>query len=753
MSDLENNRQIPPQTAIICSFYPGGRIFVCVPCLILLLLISVWLIWPGWVLAVPAITDTNSSLSLTTPEKQWLSRHLDEVSLWYDEGFSPFEFSDENDQFVGMGADIVAMVEKKLGMRIRNKIPGDWNTSLTGLESGECAVVPTIVNTPERAEYAFFTRPYARVPIVIITRQNTGYGRSLEDLSRHKVAVVSGYATEGYLRSHKGGHFEILPVENVAEGLRSVAFGVAEAYVGDLATASYHIDSLGITSLQVAGETDYYFDLCIGVSKQFPLLFSSIRKAMDGISRDDLLSLQNKWITLKTRRGIPPETLRFLKVSALFTGLLILGLACITIVLKRRLNRKIGHLKKAQEQIVQNMERFQAGEEKMRVTLNSIGDGVITTNIAGNVTQMNPVAQSFTGWSESEAMGRNLSEVFQIVDDRGNSVENPVLRVISSGKIVGLANHTSLICRDGTRYDIADSGAPIRDKTGEIIGVVLVFRDVTREYALEKQLRQSQKMEAIGTLAGGIAHDFNNILSAQMGFTDLARMSANGNEKLLRYLDNVTSASLRARDLVRQILTFSRKDDVKKELINIRPLILETIEFMRASLPGNIDVHHSLPQEKSLVFGDSTQLHQIFMNLFTNAAHAMGGKGGTIEVSMAEIVKHEDEMIQKVLPGNYLEIIVSDTGVGIPGAIMDRIFEPFFTTKVRGKGTGMGLSTVYGILKDMGGTIEVSSQEDVGTTFTMLIPEQKRPHLRAPLAGVLRRPDPVTPENRPNKKT
>jgi signal transduction histidine kinase len=209
-----------------------------------------------------------------------------------------------------------------------------------------------------------------------------------------------------------------------------------------------------------------------------------------------------------------------------------------------------------------------------------------------------------------------------------------------------------------------------------------------------------------------------------MGFTDLARMSAKGNEKLLGYLDRISSASFRARDLVRQILTFSRKDEVEKQLINIRPLILETIEFVRASLPADIEINHSLTQEKSLVLGDSTQLHQIFMNLFTNATHAMGGKGGTLEVSMAKTVKHEDEAIREILPGNYLEIIVSDTGSGIPRAVVDRIFEPFFTTKVRGKGTGMGLSTVYGILKDMGGSIEVSTQEDMGTTFTLLIPEQ-----------------------------
>ncbi|NWH03645.1 hybrid sensor histidine kinase/response regulator [Desulfobacter latus] len=370
-------------------------------------------------------------------------------------------------------------------------------------------------------------------------------------------------------------------------------------------------------------------------------------------------------------------------------------------------------------------EAVKQGEENLRVTLNSIGDAVIVTDINGRITIMNPVAQQLTGWNEKEAAEQPFKTVFNIVNSKSRDpVESPVQKVLSTGKVVGLANHTMLLARDGSEYHIADSGSPIRNDHGEIKGVVLVFRDVTEAYKMAARLRQAEKMEAIGILAGGIAHDFNNILSSLLGFTQLAKMEAGDNETLKKYLDSVSTSGLRARDLVSHILTFSRKSDVKRQKILIDPIIKETLKFIRASLPSNIRIHQDLRVKRARVMGDTTQIHQVLMNLFANAGYAMKNKGGKLEVvlDMIAIDRTDTMQFNKIKPGLYYSLMISDTGCGIPQAIIDRIFEPFFTTKNRGEGTGMGLPTVFGILKEMAGGISVYSEEGIGTTFKVLIP-------------------------------
>lgn len=251
-------------------------------------------------------------------------------------------------------------------------------------------------------------------------------------------------------------------------------------------------------------------------------------------------------------------------------------------------------------------------------------------------------------------------------------------------------------------------------------------QDITERKNFEIRIQQAQKMEALGTLAGGIAHDFNNILSSIIGFTELSKLIVNDNEELSGNLDRVMSAGLRARDLVKHILTFSRKAESQKDDINITSLIKECLQFIRASIPPNIEIKKNFYSQNSLVYADPTQLHQVFMNLFTNAAHAMKEKGGILDVTLKSTTIYEEDTLQSkdLNPGKYILISISDTGIGIPPHLTEKIFEPFFTTKQRGEGTGMGLSLVYGIIKEMNAGITVYSEPGMGTTFRLLIPEQ-----------------------------
>jgi len=241
--------------------------------------------------------------------------------------------------------------------------------------------------------------------------------------------------------------------------------------------------------------------------------------------------------------------------------------------------------------------------------------------------------------------------------------------------------------------------------------------------SLQKQLIQSQKMEAIGTLAGGIAHDFNNILSAIIGYTEISLADAPKHSDLQGNLNNLLKAGFRGRELTKQILTFSSQSEFESKPIRVGPLVKECIKFLRASLPATIEIRQNL-KSNATVMADPTLIHQVIMNLCTNAAHAMHEKGGILNIRLAEVELDSDfaSGYQDVFPGKFLRLSVDDTGCGIPSDTVDHIFEPFFTTKEKGEGTGMGLSVVHGIVKKYHGLITVSSDPEKGTGFNVFLP-------------------------------
>ncbi|MBU0973542.1 MAG: cache domain-containing protein [Proteobacteria bacterium] len=252
------------------------------------------------------------------------------------------------------------------------------------------------------------------------------------------------------------------------------------------------------------------------------------------------------------------------------------------------------------------------------------------------------------------------------------------------------------------------------------------IQDITDRKTMETRIQQTLKMEALGTLAGGIAHDFNNILSSVLGFAELAKLRTREDQGTQDNLDQVLAAGLRARELVRHILTFSRRADVQKQVLQVVPLIKEVLAFLRASISSNIEIKTGFNPAEASVLADPTQIHQVLMNLFTNAAHAMKETGGTLEVLLESVDLFKGDLFQskELGPGKYVRLTISDTGSGIPKHLTDKIFEPFFTTKPKGEGTGMGLALAYGIIKEMKGHISVYSEPEMGTTFQILLPEQ-----------------------------
>ncbi len=315
------------------------------------------------------------------------------------------------------------------------------------------------------------------------------------------------------------------------------------------------------------------------------------------------------------------------------------------------------------------------------------------------------------------------------------ALRKTIVNVLSSGQAVYKAELQPTLLIDGTEMSPWLEVSVERLEIDSNKYVLVTLSDVSeRKQAeeekrnLEVQLRQSQKMEAVGTLAGGIAHDFNNILGSIIGYTNLALDDVPDDTIVNDNLKQVLIAGSRAKDLVRQILTFSRHDEQQKKPVEIASVVRETLILLRSSFPATIEIKQNIEADSSMILADSTQIHQVVMNLCTNALGAMGDTKGVLEVSLKDVDLKSDTVFshKKLQAGQYIKLSVKDTGCGIDSAIMERIFEPFFTTKDVGEGTGMGLAVIHGIVENHGGTISIDSEVGVGTTFNVFFPKIER---------------------------
>jgi len=363
--------------------------------------------------------------------------------------------------------------------------------------------------------------------------------------------------------------------------------------------------------------------------------------------------------------------------------------------------------------------RSAALQRRLTEAVDQVKEAVLIADSDGGIDYVNAALGEMTGYSREECYGQPVRMLWAKEQDAhfDQKIEDVVgLGEVWRGRIVNQR-------KDGSLFVAAATVSPMRDAGGGVAHFVLVQRDITHEVEIESRMRQAQKMEAIGTLAGGIAHDFNNILGGIIGFTDMALLLSTPGTEVHNNLLHIRQGGRRAADLVQQILTFSRQSVMEKIPVPVAPLIKESLKLMRATLPTTIDIRQDLLAADAVVMAAPVQIQQIVMNLCANAFYAMREKGGRLTIRLDRRTRAELGWADEHGGDDWIVLVVEDTGQGIDSDLLQRIFTPFFTTKQPGEGTGMGLSVVHGIVRDLGGEISVQSQPGQGTVFTVLLPE------------------------------
>ena len=391
--------------------------------------------------------------------------------------------------------------------------------------------------------------------------------------------------------------------------------------------------------------------------------------------------------------------------------------------LEKRVKERTAELSIANALLLKEIdERKQTEKEKIQLAtaVDQAAEAIMITDTQGVIEYVSPAFQHITGYTYDEAVGKKPDILKSGQHDE--AFYQKMWAALESGEV--WRSHFIDKRKDGKLFEAEVTISPVRDAWGEITNYVAVNRDVTHEVMMEKHLRQTQKMEAIGTLAGGIAHDFNNILAGIMGYTEMCLYDTPEGSQMYRWLKRALQACERGKALVNQILMFSRAEETEQRPMYIKVIVKEALKLLQSTIPSTIKIRHEINDEAGAIIADTTEIHQVLINLCTNAIHAMGDTKGVLAVMLDNVTIEADDAKRYIgsSPGDYVQLTVSDNGCGMDADTIEKIFEPFFTTKKIGEGTGMGLSVVHGIIKRNNGFITVYSHPDEGSTFQILFP-------------------------------
>gem|GEM_PF-844089 len=692
--------------------------------------------------------------AFTEEEYAWLKAHP-VIRVASDPVWAPIEFVDEHGEYQGFAVDFLNRLGDLLGITFEIEEGRTWQELVARVKSRDLDMFSCVAPTPERLSYVNFTEPYLSFPIVIFTRKDMSYVGKLDDLAGRKVGVVESYAIHDQLSTNHP-ELDIVPVKTVIDGLQMLENSEIAAFVENLLTGSNYISQQGFSSIKVGGETPYKNAMSLAVRNDWPQFIPILQKGLAALSEEDKDGLYRKWILLAYNE----QQADYAVVFQVLAGVVVL--CGLFLYWNRRLAREVGTRRTVEDQLRLHQEELesvvaaktrdlieanrhlQAEIEDRRNAYEALHKVEARQSL---ILRSLPVAfyiaepyDKYGGiWLSGQIEKISGFTAGHFTDDLGfwearlHPEDRPrVLKVFES---ILVQKEIMVEYRwqhaDGSYRWFEDNAILVSDGNGEPREVVGIWLDITEgkvaeeeQLRLAEQLQQAQKMESIGTLAGGIAHDFNNILTAIIGYAELVKQRLTRDSEIWVYQQQVVRAGLRAKDLVQQILAFSRQAPQEYKPLKIHIFVKEALKLLRSTIPTTIEIKQSINPGCGTVMADPTQIHQIMMNLCTNAYQAMRETGGVLAIGLHEVEVRADDYLAglHLAPGRYVMLDVSDTGPGIRPEIKNRIFEPYFTTKDKGEGTGMGLAVVHGIVQSHHGHISVYSEPGKGTTFHVYLP-------------------------------
>jgi len=650
-------------------------------------------------------SDFTTRVGLSKSEQDWLNSLDSPLRVAPDAHYAPVEWVDDDGIFKGISIDYLHLIEKKLNIKFNIVKIMNWTENVKSAEERKFDIWSAVGAVPERKKYMIFTKPYLPLKSTLIVNDSDKRNLKINSIKKEKVAVVKNYFTHNYLLK-KYPEMNLLPVDNIQEALQLLAFRKVDAVFSDLLTATYFIRKQGIAFLKISEIININHKLSIASRSDWPILNNILQKAMNSITKKESEQIIKKWVDTPVKENL--NKFQIIKYIV-FMFIIILIVILWNFFLKHLIKLKTKELKETQD-------KLKNSKDYMQNIINSMPSVLIAINNEYKITHWNIKASNETSFKFEDALGACIYDIFEYFNKYSKIIKN----VIDNNKIDFILNQKEE--RNNKVYYFDITVYPLT--MDNIKGAVIRIDDITEKKELEIQLNQSRKLDAIGQLAGGIAHDFNNILTGIISSAQLIRNTDVKDEDINKLLDIIITSSERASGLTGKLLKFARKDDIKLELIDVHSVIDDTFFILQQTIDKKILITLEKNAEYFTINGDSNELQNIFINMGINSSHAISGVG-EIKISTKNVFLDNNycQMSSfELKEGNYIQIIIEDTGKGISSKNINQIFNPFFTTKKQGEGTGLGLASVYGTVKKYFGEIKVSSVVKKGTRFDIFIP-------------------------------
>ncbi len=679
------------------------------PILLLLIGLATAMSWDAWGVI------RESDVQFSQQERDWLVEHP-VILAAPDPDFPPVEYYDEKGLYRGIAADYIALIEKKLGIRFKIVRLKNWEEVLEKARTREIDMVTAATRTPQREKYLRFTSSFLELPAVIIVRQNVDKNLMMEDLVGMKVAVVYRYAAHDYINNlYPGMTLDLVP--DVQTGLRKVAFGMVDAMVANIATASYNIEKEKITNLRLAGKSGFVYRLAFAPCKGNWELNSILEKGMDLVTPKEKQKIYRKWISLQQDSLL--ESRKFwigigggLGAVLLFAG----GILAWNRTLRQRveektaaLNLQVAKHKKAKQEIQESENRYRQIMENTKngvAVLKAVDDGEDFIFL-----DFNKSSETIDKLKREAVIGRSVLDVFPGLKTFG--LFEVLQRVWETGRP---ERHPVTLYRDN-RISVWRDTFVYKLPSGEI---VTVYSDETELKALQAETMRASHLASIGELAAGVAHEINNPINSVINLAQILINECADENPEHDVAGRIIKEGNRIADIVGSLLAFARDRKGRKDPVTVSQIMTEALALTEAQIQKDgIDLKISVPEDLPFLIGHLQQIQQVFLNIINNARYALnkkypdGHESKILEI-LVEMVTNEDRP--------WIRIKFLDRGIGIPSNIIENVMNPFFTTKPAGVGTGLGLSIGHGIISDHGGKLRIESTEGEYTRVIIDLP-------------------------------